>query len=67
MPRSTLQQQDRELITAPNFCHVSVPAEDGTIQSVVVWCDLVDGDHVLLNSAEGPAGRRTCAAPAARR
>ena len=52
MPRSTLQPRDRELITAPNFCHVSVPNEDGTIQSVVVWCD-ADNDHVVLNSAEG--------------
>jgi PPOX class probable F420-dependent enzyme len=52
MPRSTLQPRDRELITSPNFCHVSVPNEDGTIQSVVVWCD-ADDDHVILNSAEG--------------
>jgi PPOX class probable F420-dependent enzyme len=52
MPRSTLQPRDRELLKAPNFCHVSVPAEDGTIQSVVVWCD-VDGDQIVLNSAEG--------------
>jgi hypothetical protein len=52
MPRSTLQPRDRELISAPNFCHVSVPADDDTIQSVVVWCDL-DGDQIVLNSAEG--------------
>jgi PPOX class probable F420-dependent enzyme len=52
MPRSTLQPRDRELLKDRNFCHVSVPAPDGTIQSVVVWCD-VDDDHVLLNSAEG--------------
>jgi PPOX class probable F420-dependent enzyme len=52
MPRSTLQPRDVELLKAPNFCHVSVPADDGTIQSVVVWCDL-DGDHIVLNSAEG--------------
>jgi PPOX class probable F420-dependent enzyme len=52
MPRSTLQPRDRELISAPNFCHVSVPAGDDTIQSVVVWCD-VDGDRIVLNSAEG--------------
>jgi PPOX class probable F420-dependent enzyme len=52
MPRSTLDARDRELLKAPNFCHVSVPADDGTIQSVVVWCDL-DGDQIVLNSAEG--------------
>jgi hypothetical protein len=54
MPRSTLQPRDRELISAPNFCHVSVPADDDTIQSVVVWCD-VDGDQIVHNSAEGRA------------
>jgi PPOX class probable F420-dependent enzyme len=52
MPRSTLQPRDRELIEAPNFCHVAVLAEDGTIQTVVVWSDL-DGDRIVLNSAEG--------------
>jgi PPOX class probable F420-dependent enzyme len=52
MPRSTLQPRDRELLKGRNYCHVSVPADDGTIQSVVVWCDL-DGDEIVLNSAEG--------------
>jgi PPOX class probable F420-dependent enzyme len=52
MPRSTLKPRDRELLQGRNFCHVSVPEPDGTIQSVVVWCD-VDDDHVVLNSAEG--------------
>jgi len=61
MPRSTLQPRDRELISAPNFCHVAVPVEDGTIQTVVVWVDL-DGDRIVLNSAEGrswPANLRS--------
>ena len=61
MPRSTLQPRDRELISAPNFCHVAVPAEDGTIQTVVIWVDL-DGDRIVLNSAEGrswPANLRS--------
>jgi PPOX class probable F420-dependent enzyme len=52
MPRSTLRPRERELLKAPNFCHVAVPAEDGTIQTVLVWCDL-DDDHIVLNSAEG--------------
>src|SRR3954447_13758530 len=55
MPRSTLSPRDRELLKDRNFCHVSVLAEDGTIQSVVVWCDVDDDDRVLLNSAEGRA------------
>src|ERR687888_483764 len=52
MLRSTFQSRDRELIQAPNYCHVSVPADDGTIQTVIVWCDLED-DRIVLNSAEG--------------
>jgi len=52
MPRSTFQPRDRELIEAPNFCHVAVLAQDGTIQTVVVWIDL-DGDGIVINSAEG--------------
>jgi PPOX class probable F420-dependent enzyme len=52
MPRSTLMPRDRELLKEPNFCHVAVPAQDGTIQAVVVWCDVED-DQVVLNSAEG--------------
>jgi PPOX class probable F420-dependent enzyme len=52
VPRSTLQPRDRELIQAPNYCHVAVAAQDGTIQTVVVWVDL-DGDKLVLNSAEG--------------
>jgi PPOX class probable F420-dependent enzyme len=55
MPRSTLADPERELIKGRNFCHVAVPRRDGTIQTVVVWCDLDDDDQVVLNSAEGRA------------
>ena len=55
MPRSTLTPRAREVIKARNYCHVAVPREDGTIQTVVVWCDVDDDDHVVLNSAEGRA------------
>jgi PPOX class probable F420-dependent enzyme len=55
MPRSTLEPRDRELLKDRNFCHVAVPRQDGTIQAVVVWCDLDDVDRVVLNSAEGRA------------
>jgi PPOX class probable F420-dependent enzyme len=55
MPRSTLSPRDRDLLKDRNFCHVAVPRQDGTIQTVVVWCDLDDDDHVVLNSAEGRA------------
>ena len=53
MPRSTFAPRDRELLKAPNYCHLSVHADDGTIQSVIVWSDLDDDDRVVLNSAEG--------------
>ncbi len=52
MPRTTFEPRDRELLKGRNYCHVSIPTDDGTIQSVVVWCD-VDGDEIVLNSAEG--------------
>lgn len=49
MPRTTLDQRDRELLTATNFCHVSTLREDGTIQTVPIWVD-VEGDEILLNT-----------------
>jgi PPOX class probable F420-dependent enzyme len=55
MPRSTFSPRDRDLLKDRNFCHVAVPRQDGTIQAVVVWCDLDDDDRVVLNSAEGRA------------
>lgn len=30
MPRTTLDDRDRELLSAVNFCHVSTMREDGT-------------------------------------
>ena len=52
MPRSTFTDPVRELIKARNFCHVSTLNENGSIHSTLVWAD-VDGDHVVLNSAQG--------------
>jgi len=49
MPRTTLDGRDRELLSAPNFCHVSTTREDGTIHTVPIWVD-VEGDHVVLNT-----------------
>lgn len=49
---ATLDDRARALLEAKNFCHVSSLREDGTIHTVPVWCDL-DGDRVVLNSAEG--------------
>ena len=52
MPRSTLDDSDRELIKGRNFCHVATLNQDGSVHSTLVWADL-DGDHVVLNSAQG--------------
>jgi PPOX class probable F420-dependent enzyme len=54
MARTTLDDRDRELLQGTNFCHVATLREDGTIHNVPVWVD-VDGDTVVLNSAEGRA------------
>jgi PPOX class probable F420-dependent enzyme len=54
MARTTLDDRDRELLQDTNFCHVATLREDGTIHNVPVWVD-VDGDTVVLNSAEGRA------------
>jgi PPOX class probable F420-dependent enzyme len=50
--RHTLDDRDRELLEATNFCHVATLKEDGTIHDVPVWVD-VEGDEIVLNSAEG--------------
>jgi PPOX class probable F420-dependent enzyme len=50
----TLEGRPREIFTeGKNYAHVSVPREDGTIQSVIVWTHADDQGHVTLNSAEG--------------
>jgi PPOX class probable F420-dependent enzyme len=54
MARTTLDDRDRELLQGTNFCHVATLREDGTIHNVPVWVD-VDGDTVVLNTAEGRA------------
>ena len=49
MSRTTLDDRDRELLSAVNFCHVSTLREDGTIHTVPIWVD-VEGDLVVLNT-----------------
>ncbi len=55
--RTTLDDRDRELLQAPNFVHVSTLRPDGTVQTVPIWVD-VDGDAIVLNTAEGRAWPR---------
>jgi PPOX class probable F420-dependent enzyme len=47
-----IQGRARELIQAPNFCVVSCLRPDGGPDAVVTWID-VDGDDLLLNTADG--------------
>jgi PPOX class probable F420-dependent enzyme len=48
----TLSDRERELFTEPNFAAFATMTEDGTPHVSTVWVD-VDGDLILVNSAEG--------------
>jgi PPOX class probable F420-dependent enzyme len=48
----------RAIIADKNYAHLSVPREDGTIMSVVIWSDVDDQGRIVLNSAEGRAWPR---------
>ena len=51
-----LEGRAREIFTeGKNYAHVSIPREDGTVQSVIVWTHADDEGNVTLNSAEGRA------------
>ena len=54
---SPLPDDVRELLEAPNFAHLATLMPDGSPQVSPVWVDL-DGDRVLVNSAEGRAKPR---------
>ena len=43
----------KELLEAPNFVAVATLDKDGSPDVKVVWADLADDGHVVLNSAEG--------------
>ena len=50
----TLEGRTKQIFTeGKNYAHVSIPREDGTIQSVIVWTHADDQGNVELNSAEG--------------
>ena len=42
----------RELLEGKNFAHVATLMRDGSPQVTAVWID-VDGDRILVNTAEG--------------
>jgi PPOX class probable F420-dependent enzyme len=47
-----LNDADRAMLEARNFAHLATVMADGSPQVSVVWVDL-DGDTILINSAEG--------------
>ncbi len=49
---AAIEGRVRELIEAPNFAAITTLRKDGSPHATVVWVD-TDGEHVLLNSAEG--------------
>ena len=50
----TLDGRALEIFTeGKNYAHVSIPRQDGTVQSVIVWAHADDDGTVRLNSAEG--------------
>jgi PPOX class probable F420-dependent enzyme len=49
-----IEGRARELLEAPNFCHVGSLRKDGSPAVSPVWVD-VQGDRVVLNTAEGRA------------
>lgn len=48
----TLEGRPREIIAAPNYAHLAIPRRDGTVQTVMIWADVHDG-NIMVNSAEG--------------
>lgn len=42
----------RKLLESPNFAHLATIMPDGSPQVTPVWVDY-DGEHVLINTAEG--------------
>lgn len=47
-----LNDTDRKLLQEPNFASLATAMADGAPQVSVVWID-VDGDDVLVNTADG--------------
>ena len=47
-----LSQAARKLLEEPNLCHFVTLMKDGSPQVTPVWVDF-EGDHVLVNTAEG--------------
>lgn len=50
---ATLEGPARAIVADKNYAHLSVPREDGSILSVVIWADVDADGNVIVNSAEG--------------
>ena len=48
----SLPESHRDLLTGPNFAHLTTLMADGSPQVTPVWID-AEGDLVLFNTAEG--------------
>jgi PPOX class probable F420-dependent enzyme len=53
-----LEGAARAIVADKNYAHLSVPREDGSILSVVIWSDVDDDGNIIVNSAEGRAWPR---------
>jgi PPOX class probable F420-dependent enzyme len=47
-----LSERDRRILEAPNFASIATKMPDGAPHVSTIWID-VDGDDVLVNTAEG--------------
>ena len=47
-----LTEKERQVLEKPVFVHVGVALPDGSPHVSAMWVDL-DGDHIILNTAEG--------------
>lgn len=49
---ATIPASHRDILTGPNYAHLATLMKDGSPQVTPVWVD-VDGDTVIINTAEG--------------
>ncbi|MDE1855918.1 MAG: PPOX class F420-dependent oxidoreductase [Candidatus Micrarchaeota archaeon] len=52
-----LSEEVKKLIEGKNFAHIATLMKDGSPQVTTVWIDH-DGDHILINTAEGRVKER---------
>lgn len=54
---ASMSDQERAIFQAPNYAHFTTLSKDGSPQTTITWVD-VDGDTILVNTAEGRAKPR---------